>query len=88
MNPATETYEDTILAGLQGELTPQVAQAILTLQFSSEQKTRMADLAAKARSGELSENERSEADTYERISSLLGILQSRARISLSRTSGQ
>ncbi|TWT39260.1 hypothetical protein Enr8_09580 [Blastopirellula retiformator] len=46
----------------------------------------MSLLAAKARSGELTQQERDEAESYERISSLLGILQSRARIAMTRTS--
>ena len=39
-------------------------------------------LAEKARAGTLSAEEREEADSFERISSLLGILQSRARVTL------
>ena len=79
---ATETYDDLILADLQGALTPQAAEGILSLQFSAEQQRRMGILADKARSGELTDNERQEADGYERVSSLLGIIQSRARMSL------
>jgi hypothetical protein len=81
MSSTTETY-DSILAGLSGSLTPQAAEGILALGFSDEQKTRMQELAARARAGELTGDEREEAESFERISSLLGILQSKARMAL------
>ena len=84
MATVTETY-DGILAGLQADLTPQAAEGLLTLGFSAEQQDRMATLAAKARNGELSNSERAAADNYEQVSSLLGILQSRARVALRRS---
>ena len=84
MATVTETY-DGILAGLQSDLTPQAAEGLLTVGFSAEQKDRMSKLAAKARNGELSVSEKAEADNYEQISSLLGILQSRARVALKRS---
>lgn len=84
MSTVTETY-DGILAGLQADLSPQAAEGLLTLGFSTAQQGRMTELAAKARSGELSEAEQAEANNYEQISSLLGILQSRARVALKRS---
>ena len=45
----------------------------------------MEELAAKARAGELSDQERVETDNFEQVSSLLGILQSRARMALKRS---
>ena len=53
--------------------------------FSDRQRQRMHELAEKARSGELTDEERLEADGYERVSSLLGILQSKARLSLKQS---
>ncbi len=60
------------------------ARALLTLQFSDHDRTRMRELAAKARSGNLTADEEAEADTYEQIASLLGILHSQARRALKR----
>lgn len=57
------------------------ATSILALAFSERDQDRMRELAAKARAGELSEAERAEADSYERVGSVLGILHSKARIS-------
>ncbi|EAQ81839.1 hypothetical protein [Blastopirellula marina] len=82
MNPATEIYDDAILANLDGAISRPATEGILALGFSSQQQQRMRELAAKARSGELTLQERDEADSFERISSLLGILQSRAHIAL------
>lgn len=85
MTPLAETYDDTILAGLNGTLTPEAAEAILTMSFSDSQQSRMRALMEKSRAGELTDEERSEADSFERVSSLLGILQSRARMSLKQS---
>lgn len=82
MTPITETYDDTILTNLSGTLSPQAAEGILSLGFSDEQRHTMKQLAEKARSGELTDDEREKATSFERVSSLLGILQSRARVSL------
>ncbi len=86
MSSTTETYDDLILAGLQGVLSPEAAEGLLALRFSDEQQKRMSELAAKARAGELTAQEREEADSFERVSSLLGILQSRARVALREAS--
>jgi hypothetical protein len=43
-------------------------------------------LAEKAQAGSLTGAERAELDSYERIGCLLGMLQSKARISLNRAS--
>ncbi len=82
MAPPTETYDDRILTNLSGTLSPQAAEGILCLGFSEQQRQTMKDLAEKARSGELTADEQEEAASFERVSSLLGILQSRARVSM------
>jgi hypothetical protein len=42
----------------------------------------MTDLAAKARQGTLTSDEQAEAEGYERVSSFLGLVKSKARCSL------
>ena len=81
MAVATAT-DDLLLANLDGELSPEAAASVLTLKFSQEQRDRMDALAAMARDGSLDEAERFEAESFERVSSLLGILKSRARMAL------
>jgi hypothetical protein len=46
----------------------------------------MLDLAEKAREGSLTPAEQGELESYERVGSLLGILQSKARTSLKKES--
>lgn len=60
------------------------SKAILEISFPSSDVERMNELAEKARRGELSEAEQIEIDGYERVGHLLGILQSKARVSLAR----
>jgi hypothetical protein len=64
--------------------SPTAARGLLTLQFSEEDRNRMRDLSAKARAGTLTADEEREADAYESLGSLLGILHSQARRTLKR----
>jgi hypothetical protein len=62
---------------------PREAMAgIVAVGFSQADKDRMNALAAKAREGRLTPDERAEAEASSRIGSLLGILKSKARQSL------
>jgi hypothetical protein len=81
-------YEAEILARLgtadESVLTPAAAEGILAITFSPVDKHRMHDLAAKAHSEMLTSEEQREIEAYSRISSLLGIIKSKARRSLKR----
>lgn len=59
--------------------SPAAARALLTLQFTEQDRRRMAELAAKARGAALTAAEESEADAYERLGCLLDVLHSQAR---------
>ncbi len=76
-------HEAAILTRLTGPdyrlLSQEAARGILTLCFNSADKDRMRDLAAKARAGLLTSDEQAEIEAYSRVSSLLGILKSKAR---------
>ena len=50
--------------------------------FADNDRGRVNELAAKAREGVLSANERLELDEYERVTALLELMQSKARLSL------
>jgi hypothetical protein len=63
-------------------LSQAAAKGILTLEFNQIDKDRMHFLAAKARAGELTSDEEREVEAYSRVSSLLGILKSKARRAL------
>ena len=66
----------------EGNLSTEAARSILAFRLSVTDGERVNDLAAKARSGTLSVEERAELDEYERVTSLLELMQSKARLSL------
>jgi hypothetical protein len=66
-------------------LAPEVAREFLGWTFSDFDQQRMSWLAEKARAGTLSPEERAESESYERVSSFIGILKSKARRSLRTT---
>jgi uncharacterized protein YnzC (UPF0291/DUF896 family) len=55
---------------------------MLDFRLTKDDTGRVNDLAAKARAGGLTAEERAELDDYERITALLEIMQSKARLSL------
>ena len=65
-------------------ISPTAARVLLQLRFSPQHVTRMQDLAAKVRRGDLTELEAAEIDTFERLGCLLDILHAKARRVLSR----
>lgn len=92
MNTSTiENTESTILARVIAAdtptLPPVVAAELLKWGFSDADKQRMSDLAEKARQGTLTPEEQAETEGYERVSSFLGLVKSKARRSLKNGSG-
>lgn len=71
-----------VIAPNKADLPPTVARELLKWGFSESDHRRMSELAAKARQGALSPEEQSEADGFERVSSFLGLVKSKARRSL------
>lgn len=65
---------------------PEMARWFLSLSFDENDQQQMNDLANKARSGTLQEDERNALDRYERIGHFLAIVQSKARLSLKNSS--
>ena len=77
-----------VIAANEPTLPSDVAKELLKWGFDESDKLRMSDLAAKARQGTLSAEEQSEADSFERVSSFLGLVKSKARRSLQANSDQ
>ena len=81
-----ESLETTILERVIAPETPDLpvaaAREILKWSFSDADHERMSELAAKARAGTLNPDESAETAAFERVSSLLGFLKSKARRSL------
>jgi hypothetical protein len=65
-------------------LTPELARAILRLDFDVEDHRRVDELSAKAQKGTLTADEHAELSEYVRVNTRLAILQSEARLSLKR----
>jgi hypothetical protein len=66
----------------EGGLSPELAQYLLTLDFTPEQHARYATLSGKAEAGTLTDSEAAEIDEYLATNALLTVLQSKARLSL------
>jgi hypothetical protein len=67
-----------------GDFSPAVARELLSLQFGEEDQARMRQLSLKAQQGTLTASEQAEVENYRRVGYWLGILWSRARLSLKR----
>jgi hypothetical protein len=63
-------------------ITPDLARYILALGFSTEDRSRMRELAAKNRRGDISHQELEELDNYITAGDILAIWQSKARQAL------
>lgn len=63
-------------------LSAQGARELWTLDFPSEDRARMDELASKARDGTLMPDEKSECESYERVGHFLSLLHSLARLAL------
>ncbi len=87
----TATVETEILSRVIGaenpDFTPDAARSILRLQFVSSDRDRMNELAEKSRAGLLTEEESAELDAFLFVGSILDLLRSKARQTLSATSG-
>src|SRR5689334_15330331 len=84
--PRTEAAIWACVIHPNGDLTPQTARALLTLEFDHAERARAHELTTKAQDGSLPPAEEYEADNLERVGTLLAILKSRARKVLKRSS--
>jgi hypothetical protein len=76
-----------VIAPDEAMLSLDGARAFLAMKFSDEDSRRMSELAEKARHGELTADEEAMSRAYERVGSLLGLLQSKARLTMKRHVG-
>jgi hypothetical protein len=64
------------------DFSPEAAREILSIQLSPEDQARMQELSRKAQEGTLTPIEQGEVESYRRVGYWLGILWSKARLSL------
>ena len=75
---------DRIIRPRKGNLPRQLAEFILSLDFPASDHTRYARLSRKAQQGTLSQAEREYLDDLLAANAFLGLIQSKARISLGK----
>ncbi len=85
--PATEgAIWSRLLQSGSNMLSLEAARSLLRLDFASEDKDRMRELAAKARDGSLTATEQEDLRNYEQVGNLLALLKSKARQRLKKAS--
>jgi hypothetical protein len=65
-----------------GDFSPETARELLSIRFDDDDQARMRELSLKAQEGTLSPDEQAEIENYRRVGYWLGILWSKARLSL------
>ena len=71
----------------RGDFSPAAAREILSLRFDEADQERMNFLSCKAQDGDLTAEEHAELEGFRRAGYLLGVLWSKARLSLKRADG-
>lgn len=86
MSETATITESEILADVispdEGNLSPEVARAVLHWRFTERAVNRMHDLADRNNKGTITTAEREELEKYLRVGSLVNLLQAKARLSL------
>ena len=65
-----------------GKFSPEAARELLSLRFGDEDQTKMREFSPKAQRGTLTDQEQVEVENDRRVGYWLGVLWSRARLSL------
>lgn len=68
-----------VLEHQRGAMTPAVAQYFLQLELPDDDRTRLDELAAKARQGTLSAAEEADLDEFRRVGRLVELMKLKAR---------
>lgn len=88
MNPTILNTETVIFGRLvdsdNGNLSADVARALLNIQFGDQDRQRMHQLAVKTQEGDPTPEEAAELDCYRRVGNFLALLHSKARLSLNK----
>jgi hypothetical protein len=76
------SYFDRLIEPVARCFSPEVAQRLLSLPADPAIQSRVAELAAKANEGQLTEAERADYEEYVDAVDMIGVLQARARSAL------
>lgn len=89
MASTTDRSESAILAralGIkQGNLSPELAEHVLSISLTDEDKQAAQELAKLAKSGQLTAEQQTELDNYRRAGRIFELLKSQARQALQRS---
>ena len=85
MNAATVEQESSIFERLV--MSPDSAQAVLSIHFSAADEQRMRELMEKNNQGTITPAEQSEMEAFRRVGSFLAIIQAKARLQLKSSNG-
>jgi hypothetical protein len=80
--PTEAAIFERVIETDKGDLSPDLARYLLSLDFRPHDKQRMHDLAVRNQEGRLSAGERDELNRYVNVGHLLARLQSKARKSM------
>jgi hypothetical protein len=89
MQPLSTRSNDAAIVGRlikpdHGDFSPEVAREILSLRFDDDDEERLRSLSLKAQEGTLTPDEQAQVESYRRVGYMLGVLWSKARLSLKR----
>ena len=73
-----------LMQAQKDDITPQVAEYLLSIAFAESDRYRMEELAVRSEAGTLTTEEQTEFDSYLHVGNLLAVMQSRARVALHR----
>ena len=73
-----------LMQAQRDELSPQVAEYLLSIGFGDSDRERMQQLAERSEGGLLTDEEQAEFDGYLHVGNLLSVMQSKARVALRR----
>jgi len=89
MSTATSNHEAAIFGRLlrpdKGDLSPDLARHVLSIDFAQEDRDRMNELAAKVREAALTAEEVRELENFNLVGDVLALWHSKARRSLSQS---
>jgi hypothetical protein len=74
-----------VIQPVRDDLPLAAARVLLKLEFGSDDRQRMHELAVKNQDGKLSATEKKELDGYLRVGRLIDLLSAKARLSLKKT---
>jgi hypothetical protein len=68
----------------RADFSPEIAEALLSLDFDKLDRRRMQELSLKAQTGTLTQKDQEDLDSYRRVGYFVDLIRSKARLSLQK----